>query len=66
MNDIQWREPGDESQMMIQTHSSDRVIVQTTITYRTDFAHNIETNSYGPWRLASACEDVIRFAFIGD
>ncbi len=64
MNDIQWREPGDESETLLQNYPNDLVIVQTTITYRTDFAHNIDT--FRQWRLTSACEDVIRFAFIGD
>jgi hypothetical protein len=65
MNDITWREPGDENEILIAAYPSERVIVQTDITYRIDLAQYIETNRW-PWRLRTAGENVIRFAFLGD
>lgn len=65
MNDITWREPGDESEVLLDAYPDELVIVQTDITYRIDSAKYIRRNGW-PWYLSTACENVIRFAFIGD
>ncbi len=61
--DIKWRELNDETADLIKKNPDSTMLIQTSIALRTDLAQYITTTCW-PWRLRTACEDVIRVAFI--
>lgn len=63
--DVSWRNvDSDLESMLLNKYKDEPVLVVTNICIRQDYAKNIQFEN-GEWRLTSAQEKAIKFAFIG-
>ena len=63
MNDVNWHYLNDdESWELLVKYPANLILVETSITFRIDYARNLEDRPTGPY-LETAKERAIRFAF---